>query len=418
MDWLIRTFLGAVFRRGTLRVTTASGATFTLGDGTGAPIAIRITSAATQRAILLNPELRMGEAYMDGTLLVEQGTIADLMTLGASQYFERGRPVWAKLRWLLRSATQGLGRLNRRDRARRNVAHHYDLDGRLYRLFLDDDLQYSCAYFEHPAQSLDEAQRAKVRHVAAKLLAKPGHTVLDIGSGWGGLGLYLAEMAGADVTGVTLSTEQFEVAQRRAAEKGLSDRVRFELRDYRDVDRRFDRIVSVGMFEHVGLRFYDEFFAKCASLLKDDGVMLLHAIGRIKGPSITNSWTDRYIFPGGYSPALSEVLPAIERQRLIVSDIEILRVHYAETLKAWRERFLAKRDEAEKLYDARFVRMWEFYLAGMEASFRTERGDLMVFQIQLVKRHAAAPLTRDYIGREEDRLRAAEALKAQTPTIV
>jgi cyclopropane-fatty-acyl-phospholipid synthase len=299
-----------------------------------------------------------------------------------------------------------LAQFNVKLRSRRNVAHHYDLDGRLYALFLDADRQYSCAYFEYPEQSLDDAQLAKKRHLAAKLLPRHDQRVLDIGSGWGGLGLYLAEMCGTRVTGVTLSQEQHKLSRARAEEKGLSGRVDFRLQDYRDIEEQFDRIISVGMFEHVGVGYYDAFFQKCADLLADDGVMMLHSIGRSEGPGITNPWIAKYIFPGGYIPALSEVLPAIERAGLLVDDVEILRLHYAETLKIWRERFLAHREEVERLYDARFVRMWEFYLASSEMSFREQ--NMMVFQLQLTKRQGVVPITRDYIMREEARLRGLE----------
>jgi cyclopropane-fatty-acyl-phospholipid synthase len=299
-----------------------------------------------------------------------------------------------------------LQHFNPRSRARHNVAHHYDLDGRLYRLFLDGDEQYSCAYFESSDQSLDDAQLAKKRHLAAKLRIKPGAKVLDIGCGWGGLALYLAEIAGARVTGITLSQEQYKRAQNRALERGLTGNTAFRLVDYRDVDGRFDRIVSVGMFEHVGVGFYDVFFRSCAELLADDGIAVLHTIGRSGPPGITNPWIAKYIFPGGYIPALSEVLPAVQRAGLLVSDVEILQLHYAETLKAWRERFLAHRDEVMRLYDQRFVRMWEFYLACSETAFRG--GDMVVFQIQLAKHKGVTPATRDYIAREEARLRARE----------
>jgi cyclopropane-fatty-acyl-phospholipid synthase len=273
-------------------------------------------------------------------------------------------------------------------------------------MFLDSDQQYSCAYFETPEASLEEAQLAKKRHLAAKLLVGREDRVLDIGSGWGGLGLYLAEMTGANVTGVTLSTEQLRVSNARAAEKNLAVSAKFLLQDYRDVEGPFDRIVSVGMFEHVGVGFYETFFRRCAKLLTDDGVMMLHSIGRSEGPDATNPWIAKYIFPGGYIPALSEVLPAIERSGLLVCDVEILRLHYAETLKAWRERFMARRDEAVRLYDERFARMWEFYLASSEMAFRKQK--LMNFQIQLTRRQGVVPMTRDYVLHTENKLRAVE----------
>jgi cyclopropane-fatty-acyl-phospholipid synthase len=294
-----------------------------------------------------------------------------------------------------------------------NVARHYDLDGRLYSLFLDADKQYSCGYFETADATLDDAQLAKKRHLAAKLLIEPGHRVLDIGSGWGGLGLYLAEMTGANVTGVTLSQKQLQVSKARAAERNLTQSAKFLLQDYREVSGPFDRIISVGMFEHVGVDFYETYFRRCAELLTDDGVMVLHSIGRSEGPDASNPWIAKYIFPGGYIPALSEAIPAIERAGLLVCDIEILRLHYAETLKAWRERFMARREEAVRLYDQRFARMWEFYLAACEMTFRKQ--NMMVFQIQLTKRQGVGPMTRDYIGREEARLRSIE--RGQRPRL-
>jgi cyclopropane-fatty-acyl-phospholipid synthase len=370
---------------------------------------VRFATRAAELGILLDPELKFAEAYMDGTLVVEQGTIADVLAIALGQKAEV--PNWARPQWLVRYIGRRLAQFNPRPRARRNVAHHYDLDGRLYSLFLDADRQYSCAYFETPDQSLDDAQVAKKRHLAAKLRLAPSKIgrdlrVLDIGCGWGGLGLYLAEIAGADVTGVTLSQEQHAIANERAAEKGLSEHARFWLEDYRDVTEPFDRIVSVGMFEHVGVNHFDTFFQKCEQLLADDGVMLLHSIGRSEGPSVTSPWIAKYIFPGGYIPSLSEAVSSIERAGLLVTDIEILRLHYAETLKAWRERFLAHREEAERIYDQRFVRMWEFYLAASEMSFREQ--NMHVMQIQLTKRQGVVPITRDYITHEERRLAAVE----------
>ncbi len=406
MDRLLRVILGKTISAGTLQVTTANGTTFTLGDGSGKPVAIRFNTRRAERGILFDPELRFGEAYMDGSLVVEQGSIADVLGVILGQRRDGRPPFWARPQWLIRYLYRRLMQFNLRPRARRNVAHHYDLDGRLYSLFLDADRQYSCAYFEAPDQSLDDAQLAKKRHLAAKLLIERGQRALDVGCGWGGLALYLAELTGARVTGITLSQEQHAGARTRAAEKGLSDAVEFRLQDYRDINDRFDRVVSVGMFEHVGVSHYDAFFRKCASLLDDDGVMLLHSIGRSEGPNVTNPWIAKYIFPGGYIPALSEVLPAAERAGLLVTDVEILRLHYAETLKSWRERFLAHRDEAERLYDARFARMWEFYLAAAEMAFREQA--MMVFQLQLTKRQDVVPMTRDYIARETARLRALE----------
>jgi cyclopropane-fatty-acyl-phospholipid synthase len=404
MDRLLQGVFGAFIRRGTFKLTTSRGRTFVFGDGTGVPVGVRLTSRRAEIGLLRDPELRFGEAYMDGTLVVEEGTIADVLAVLLAQGVEA--PKWARPQWLLRYTGRRLKQFNPRKRARRNVAHHYDLDGRLYSLFLDADRQYSCAYFETPETSLDDAQLAKKRHIAAKLRLDHDQTVLDIGCGWGGLGLYLAELGGANVTGVTLSSEQHAIANERAAEKNLSQRARFLLKDYRDVQQKFDRIVSVGMFEHVGISHYDTFFKKCAELLSNNGIMLLHSIGRSEGPNVTNPWIAKYIFPGGYIPALSEVLPAIERAGLLVTDIEILRLHYAETLKAWRERFLAHRDDVERIYEPRFARMWEFYLAASEMSFREQ--NMMVMQIQLTKRQGVVPITRNYIASEERRLASAE----------
>ncbi len=406
MDRLLSFFMRRFIRQGSFTVITASGKRYTFGDGSGPPVAVRFTDAAAQRSVLLDPELRLGEAYMDGRFVVEQGSIADALAILLRQE-HIAAPKWALPTRLMRYLLRRVQQFNPRSRSRSNVAHHYDLDGRLYSLFLDADQQYSCAYFESEDQSLDDAQLAKKRHLAAKLLVDPGANVLDIGCGWGGLALYLAEVAGAHATGITLSREQYARAQQRAVERGRSDDAIFRLIDYRDVTGGFDRIVSVGMFEHVGVGFYDRYFRKCAQLLDDDGVFLLHTIGRSSPPSVTNPWIAKYIFPGGYIPALSEVLPAVQRAKLIVTDVEILQLHYAETLKAWRERFLAHREEVERVYDQRFVRMWEFYLASSEMAFR--ESDMVVFQIQIAKRKGVVPQTRDYIAREETRLRTAEA---------
>jgi cyclopropane-fatty-acyl-phospholipid synthase len=288
------------------------------------------------------------------------------------------------------------------------VHHHYDLSGTLYDLFLDIDRQYSCAFFRTDNDSLEVAQDNKKRRIAAKLFLKPGARVLDIGSGWGGMGIYLARVGAGEVHGVTLSTEQHEVSNRRAREAGLADRVKFHLRDYREETGKYDRIVSVGMFEHVGARHYPEFFAKVRDLLTDDGVALLHSIGRSDGPGVTNPWIRKYIFPGGYSPALSEVLPSIEKAGLWVTDVEVLRLHYAKTLREWSRRFQASRDKVKAIYDERFCRMWEFYLAGAEIAFRREGH--MNFQIQIAKKVDTLPLTRDYMADWENAHAASGAL--------
>jgi cyclopropane-fatty-acyl-phospholipid synthase len=391
--------------RGALTVETARGKKLMFGDGTGEEVRIRFTDVAAELAFALNPELRAGELFMDGRLVVDQGTIFDLLALVLPDPVPLSLPM--RLLKHVRMLKRRFMSRNNPWRARRNVAHHYDLDRRLYCLFLDKDLQYSCAYFERPDATLEEAQLAKKRLVTAKLVIEPDSHVLDIGSGWGGLGLYIKEIGGAaDVQGITLSTEQLGVATERARERGLQDAVRFALQDYRDMKGSFDRIVSVGMFEHVGTRFYDTYFGKCRELLKPDGVMLMHTIGLMDGPWYPNPWLEKYIFPGGQLPALSEIIPAIERSGLIVTDVECLRLHYAETLAEWRRRFMARRADAAALYDERFCRMWEFYLSACEAAFRFQ--DVAVFQVQCARRQDAVPLTRDYIAERVHDLRIRE----------
>lgn len=384
---------------GDLTLIDAHGGRHRFGDGSGPPVTIRLIDPALHRRLVLKPRLAFGEAYMDGSLRVEQGDLLDVLSLlmtNADRQGERGiLHLYSRLDALWRRMQQ----FNPAARSRRNVAHHYDLSGEMYRLFLDPDQQYSCAYFAQDGADLEAAQLAKKRHIAAKLLLQPGQRVLDIGSGWGGLALHLAQEHGVDVTGLTLSVEQQKAATERAAAAGLADRVRFRLQDYRqeavDNPGGYDRIVSVGMFEHVGVGHYRTFFETVAHLLNGDGLALLHSIGRRDGPGNTNPWLRKYIFPGGYSPALSEVLPHIEAQRLWVTDIEILRLHYAETLRHWRQRFNANWDRVRALYDERFCRMWDFYLAGCEASFRVQ--DMMVFQVQMARRVDAVPLTRQYL---------------------
>ena len=399
-------YLQKVIREGDLTVRLPGGRELRLGDGSGPPVALRIADARWLARIAGNPSLGLGEAYMEGGLVLETGDIYELADLiGRNAKLRPLKPAGAFERWWLDRRLQA----NARRAARRNVAHHYDLSVDFYRRFLDPDLQYSCAYFPHPGASLDEAQAAKKRHLAAKLLLRPGLKVLDIGCGWGGLALSLARATGVEVEGVTLSSEQLATARARAERAGLAGRARFSLTDYRDVTGQYDRIVSVGMFEHVGRPNYQAYFDQLAKLLADDGVALLHSIGRADGPSFTQPWIAKYIFPGGYIPSLSEVLPHVERAGLIVTDIEILRLHYAETLKAWRGRFQANRAEVAQLYDERFCRMWEFYLAISELAFRY-RGHF-VFQMQLAKRIDAAPITRDYIAGAEAEIAAARAMR-------
>jgi cyclopropane-fatty-acyl-phospholipid synthase len=397
---LLKTAFTRIVKRGTLKVLTARGHSFEAGDGGEPKVAIRFADVGAEWALCLDPELRLGELYMDGRLVIEHGSFFEFLQLVLQD--TGGELERVPLRGVrhLKSLARRWSRTNDLIRSKRNVAHHYDLDGRLYDLFLDSDRQYSCAYFERPDVDLEEAQRAKKRHIIAKLLVEPGQSVLDIGSGWGGLALDLVELAGAgQVKGITLSEEQLAASRQRAKERGHEGRISFELEDYRATQGSFDRIVSVGMFEHVGVPSYDAYFQACRRLLKKNGVMLLHTIGRTGEPAPTNPWITRYIFPGGHLPTLSEVTPAIERSGLVVTDIEVLRLHYAYTLRAWRARFLAHREEAARLYDERFCRMWEAYLAMSEAAFLFE--DTVVFQIQLARRNDTVPITRGYIGERE-----------------
>jgi cyclopropane-fatty-acyl-phospholipid synthase len=392
----LQSFLRKVVREGALTVRLPDGSPLQFGDGSGPPVTVAITSRRWLARIAANPSLAVGEAYMDGGLVVEQGDIWDFTDMiGRNAKHRPLKRAGAWERWWLDRRLQA----NQRSQARRNVAHHYDLSVDFYRRFLDADMQYSCAYFPHPGASLEEAQLAKKRHLAAKLRLQAEQRVLDIGCGWGGLGLTLAQEAGVRVDGITLSTEQLATAQARAEAAGLGGRAQFSLTDYRDVDGPYDRIVSVGMFEHVGRPNFQTYFDQVSRLLKDDGVAVIHSIGRYEGPSFTQPWIAKYIFPGGYIPAMSEVLTCVERAGLMVTDIEILRLHYADTLKAWRERFNRQRAEIARMYDERFCRMWEFYLCLSEIAFRY-RGH-MVFQLQLAKQVDAVPLTRDYIGEAE-----------------
>jgi cyclopropane-fatty-acyl-phospholipid synthase len=392
---LLGKMLGALICSGRLTVIDSHGRRSTFGEAGGPSVTVRLHHVSLPLRIALNPSVALGEAYMDGSLTIESGDLRALLRLVTSNMAALDqRPLQAARHWFGKHLRR-LVRRNDPQRSRANAARHYDLPPTLYDFFLDADHQYSCAYFADEQTSLEEAQAAKKRHIAAKLLLSPGQHVLDIGCGWGGLAIDLARDYGVQVTGITLSEEQLRVARRRAEQAGLADQVQFNLMDYRAVEGSFDRIVSVGMFEHVGARNFEDFFATLKSSLAPDGVALLSAIGRMAPPAMPDAWIDKYIFPGGYIPSLSETLAAIESRNLWLTDLEILRIHYAETLKHWFDRFEARRAEAAPLYGERFCRMWEFYLAACEMLFRN--GPLMVFHLQLAQRRDAVPLTRDYV---------------------
>jgi cyclopropane-fatty-acyl-phospholipid synthase len=404
--WLLDKALRRVLRCGRLTVTDHRGRTYRYGtpDPDLSPVAVRFADRRVPTEIARDPGLGAAETYMEGRMLLEQGDILDLVTLIRRN--NRWEDKSAEKDTFLRKGGKlknSLDRLNWQRRSRRNVAHHYDIGNQLYELFLDADMQYSCAYFADPANSLEQAQLDKKAHIAAKLALKPGQRVLDIGCGWGGLALYLNRVAGVEVLGVTLSEEQIRTAKERAASAGVADKVQFELIDYRDVTGRFDRIVSVGMFEHVGPPQFRTFFRKCRELLTDDGVMLLHTIGRMGKPGTTDTFMQKYIFPGGYIPALSETVAASEHERLIMTDCETLRFHYYYTIRHWYDRVTAQKDEIVGRYDERFYRLWLFYLAGAMTMF-TESG-MVNYQIQYARRRDALPMTRNYMLDVENRLR-------------
>ena len=394
--WLLLLTLRHYIRIGTLTVVDHRGRRFSVGDDPSSCLTICFHNRLRPWRMAISPGLGMGEGYMNGQLTVENGSIYDLLVFFGRNIEAAGYQRLHRFTDAYRQLFRRLRQRNLLGVAQQNVAHHYDLSGGLYELFLDADQQYSCAYFADAGDDLETAQENKKHHIAAKLLPRPGDAVLDIGSGWGGLGLYLAETSGANVTGITLSEEQHKVSNRRAEELGLADCAKFYLRDYREQTGLFDRIVSVGMLEHVGVGYYRHYFNKLHEVLADDGVALLHTIGRSTMPSSTDPWIQKYIFPGGYIPSLSEVVPHLERTGLVITDIEFLGPHYAETLRHWRERFCANWDKAAEIYDQRFCRMWEYYLAASEMAFR--HLGLTVFQIQMVKRRDAVPLTRDYIS--------------------
>jgi cyclopropane-fatty-acyl-phospholipid synthase len=393
MLWSV--LLKYLVKTGDLTVMDAGGVTHHFGDGGQPKSVVRLHDKALHRKLFFYSELYLGEAYMDGTLTLEEGDLHDFLTILATNFAVSKPTLPERIAEKLLPITQKIQQYNPLGVALKNVAPHYDLSDRLYELFLDTDMYYTCAYFTDPAHSLEQAQQDKVRHIAAKLRLEPGMKVLDIGCGWGSLAMYLATHYGVDVTGVSLSQEQVSKASKRAQDTGLQDRVRFIKSDYRDLDERFDRIVSVGMMEHVGVGHYKEFFAKNKALLKDGGIALHHCIGRLDGPGTTNPWLRKYIFPGGYAPALSEMTKVVEKSGLYMTDIEILRMHYAYTLKEWHKRFRAQWAAIAGIYDERFCRMWEFYLVSCEMDFRYL--STMVFQLQISKDADTVPITRDYM---------------------
>lgn len=413
----LRGMLRKIIREGSLTITGADGQSESFGDGSGPPLSMRFLDAEAEVEIYKDAQLKLGEVYMQGRLVFEVGNIYDLLALVRSntQASDLTLPMlWRGLLRVVQAKLKGYLPVNHN---KRNVAHHYDLSAKLFDLFLDEDWQYSCAYFNPPGISLDEAQLVKKRHIAAKLMPEPGQRVLEIGSGWGGMAMYLAETCGVDVSGITLSEEQLKVSRERAKKRGLADKARFDLQDYRTMKAKpFDRIVSVGMFEHVGPSNYRRFFKKVSQLLSDDGVMILHSIGQPYPPLYNNPFIEKYIFPGGYIPSLAEVLPAIEKSGLLVSDCEILPMHYAHTLRDWRERFMARKDEAAALYDENFVRMWEFYLAGSEMAFTHE--NFFIFQLQIIKKRMSVPDNRDYIGPAEQALKLRDTQRSPLEKVV
>jgi cyclopropane-fatty-acyl-phospholipid synthase len=410
---LIDTLLSKLVREGALTVIMPGGKARTFGPGGAPALSVTITDRRTAFAIARTPRLGFGEAYMDGRIKIEGGDILDLMRMvvGANRWEEKsaGRKAINKGKRTWRS----LFRRNEERKSRKNVAHHYDIGNDLYRLFLDEDMQYSCAYFTDPGNSLEQAQADKKAHIAAKLNLKPGQRVLDIGCGWGGTALYLNRVADVDVLGVTLSEEQLKVARQRAADAGVADRVKFELIDYRSLTGRFDRIVSIGMFEHVGAAHFDEFFLTCRDLLTDDGVMLVHTIGKLGKASSPDPFTDKWIFPGYHLPSISQMAASTESMKFIISDIEILRLHYAYTLNHWLRRTQAAKDRIVALHDERFYRMWEFYLAGGVVAF--ENGSMCNYQVQYIRDRTALPITRDYMIEAEQAYRALDAATRPAP---
>ena len=389
-------FLNNLFKQDGFELIDSNSKKYVIGNPTkDKPIVIRFLDQKLMQKLLINPDLYFGEAYMNGSLVIENGTLTDFLDLAFKNIGRGNINSYGAVIKKIKGTFGYLTNLNKIIKSKENVAHHYDISEKLYDLFLDKNRQYSCAYFKNDSDTLEQAQSNKIHHIIKKLNIQPNQKVLDVGSGWGTLALAIAKETKASVTGITLSENQFEYSQNKAKEMNLSNQVNFKLIDYRQLNEKFDRIVSVGMFEHVGRNFYRTYFNKVFQLLNEKGIALIHTIGSSMPPRDPQPWIQKYIFPGGYTPSLSELSKPIEKSGLIVSDIEVLRMHYAHTLRNWKERFLSKKDTVLDMFDEKFFRMWEFYLASCEMAFKW--GDQVVFQLQLAKDNSSVPNTRDYI---------------------
>ena len=389
-------FLNQLFKDGGFILVTHDKKEYIIGNPSKEnPLKLILLEKNLNYKLLFFPDLYLGEAYTDGTLKIENGSISDFLELALKNIGRKETNKFSQMINKFRGTYRFLTNFNLRNKSRLNVAHHYDISDQLYELFLDKKKQYSCGYFKNENEDLDQAQNNKIKHIIKKLNIKSNQKVLDIGSGWGWLAIEIAREAKCEVTGITLSKNQLEYSKKKIEELNLTNQVQFKFKDYRDLSQKFDRIVSVGMFEHVGRKFYSAYFNKVSELLKDNGVALIHTIGSVNSPRDPHPWITKYIFPGGYTPSLSEVAGPIEKSGLIVSDIEVLRMHYSHTLRNWKDRFLSNREKVKEMFDEKFIRMWEFYLAGCEMAFKW--GDQVVFQLQLTKKISSVPNTRDYL---------------------
>ena len=389
-------FLNDLFKQDGFELIDSNSKKYVIGNPKKEkPIVIKLLDQKLMQKLLINPDLYFGEAYMDGSLVIQNGTLTEFLDLAFKNIGRGDINFYGSVIKKIKGTFRYLTNFNKIVKSKENVAHHYDISEKLYDLFLDENRQYSCAYFKNDNDTLEQAQNNKIHHIIKKLNIQPNQKVLDIGSGWGTLALAIAKETKASVTGITLSENQFEYSKNKAKEMNLSNQVDFKLIDYRQINEKFDRIVSVGMFEHVGRKYYQKFFNQVSKLLNEDGAALIHTIGSVNSPRDPQPWINKYIFPGGYTPSLSEIASPIENSGLILTDLEVLRMHYAHTLRHWKERFLLKKDQVLEMFDERFMRMWEFYLASCEMAFKW--GDQVVFQLQLTKKLTSVPNTRDYI---------------------